>query len=61
MDEKKENLFGKTVILKEQVVCVDEDEDLKLFKECCEHVCKIFVKIQNKKEMQAEEVEPSRP
>jgi len=61
MDEEKENWFGKTLILKEQVICNEEDEDLKLFKECCEHVCKMYVKIQKDKEIQAEGVEPSRP
>ncbi len=61
MDEKKENWFGRTLILKEQVICNDEDEDLKLYKECCEYVCKMYVEIQKNKLMQAEGIEPSQP
>ena len=61
MDEEKENWFGKEVIITGEVVCNDEDEDLKLYKECCEHVCKMYVEIQKNKKTQAEGVEPSRP
>ena len=40
MDKNKE-WFGKEVIITGQVKCNDEDEDLKLYAECCEHVMKM--------------------
>jgi hypothetical protein len=58
MDEEKYS-FGKEVTITGQVVCNDEDEDLKLYKQCCEQVCKIALEIQKDKETQAEGVEPS--
>lgn len=38
--------YGATLILKEQVICNDEDEDLKLYRECCEKVCKMIIDIE---------------
>lgn len=49
MDEDKE-WFGREVIITGQVKCNDEDEDLKLYSECCEKVCKMYMEIQNEKE-----------
>lgn len=46
MDEKKESYFGKTVIITGEVKCNEEDEDLKLYKECCKKVCEMYVEIQ---------------
>ncbi len=42
----EENFFGETVIITGEVKCNDEDEDLKLYKECCEIVMKKYVEIQ---------------
>jgi len=42
MDKNKE-WFGTTLILTEQVKCIEEDEDLKLYAECCEHVMKMYL------------------
>lgn len=40
-------MFGRTIVLKERVKCVDEDEDLNFFGECCEYVCKTYMSIKN--------------
>jgi hypothetical protein len=42
-----DNFFGTTLVLKGNVVCNEEDEDLKLYAKCCEHVCKIYNEISN--------------
>ena len=44
MDENK--YFGKQVVITGEVVCNNEDEDLKLYRECCDHVMKMYVEIQ---------------
>lgn len=46
----KEKTFGKVVIITDAVIRNEKDEDLKLFNECCEHVCKIRLEIKKKKE-----------
>lgn len=45
MDEN--NWFGKEVIITGPVKCNEDDEDLKLYAECCKKVCEMYVEIQN--------------
>jgi hypothetical protein len=37
--------FGKIVIINGQVVCNEEDEDLRLYIQCCDSVCKLYKEI----------------
>jgi hypothetical protein len=49
--------YGKKMIINGPVVCIEEDEDLKLYDKCCEHVCKIYNEITNEKEASYKEKE----
>ncbi len=37
--------YGKEITLDENVIFINEDEDVKLYRECCEHVCKLLKEI----------------
>ena len=54
-----DNFFGTTLVLKDQVVCNEEDEDSKHYAKCCEHVCKIYKEIEDEEKANNQKKENS--